>query len=66
MNLKHWKFEIVQDAGTGRFCVRDLSIETGRKHGGGVAVRTLFESDSFEDCAAYCRNHNIKTYEIRG
>ena len=66
MNLKHWKFEIMQDAGTGRFCVRDLSIETGRKHGGGVAVRTLFESDSIEDCAAYCRNHNIKTYEIRG
>lgn len=66
MNLKHWKFEITHDAETGRFCVRDLSKETGRKHGGGVAVRTLFESDSIEDCAAYCRNHNIKTYEIRG
>lgn len=66
MNFKHLKFEIMQDTETGRFCVRDLSIETGLKNGGGVAVRTIFESDSFEDCAAYCRNHNIKTYEIRG
>lgn len=65
MNFKHWKFEIMQDAATGRFCVRDLSIETGRKNGG-VAVRTIFESDSFEDCAEYCRKHNIKNVEIRG
>lgn len=66
MNFKHLKYEIMQDAETGRFCVRDLSIETGRKHGGGVAVRTIFESDSFEDCAEYCRKHNIKNVETRG
>lgn len=65
MNFKHWKFEIMQDAETGRFCVRDLSIEKGRKNGG-VAVRTIFESDSFEDCAEYCRKHNIKNVETRG
>ena len=65
MYLQHWKFEIKKDAETGRFCVRDLSINKGR-YGGGVAVRTLFESETFEDCAAFCRSHNIKLKETRG
>ncbi len=59
MYLQHWKFEIKKDKETGRFCVRDLSIDKGR-YGGGVAIRTLFESDLFEDCAAFCREHKIK------
>ena len=59
MYLQHWKFEIKKDKETGRFCVRDLSIDKGR-YGGGVAIRTLFESDSFEDCTAFCREHKIK------
>ena len=59
MYLQHWKFEIKKDKETGRFCVRDLSIDKGR-YGGGVAIRTLFESDSFEDCATFCREHKIK------
>ena len=62
MYLQHWKFEIKKDAETGRFCVRDLSVNKGR-YGGGVAIRTLFESDSFEDCAAFCREHKIKIDE---
>lgn len=59
MYLQHWKFEVKKDAETGRFCVRDLSVNKGR-YGGGIAIRTLFESDSFEDCAAFCRKHKIK------
>ena len=65
MYLQHWKYEIIKDNETGRFCVRDLSIDKGR-YGGGVAIRTLFESDSFEECAAYWRAHNIRNYETRG
>ena len=65
MYLQHWKYEIIKDKETGRFCVCDLSIDKGR-YGGGVAIRTLFESDSFEECAAYCRAHNIRNYETRG
>ena len=36
MYLQHWKFEIKKDKETGRFCVRDLSIDKGRY--GGVRI----------------------------
>lgn len=59
MYLQHWKFEIKKDDETGMFCVRDLSINKGR-YGGGVAVRNIFKSEKYENCAEYCRKHNIK------
>ena len=65
MILQHWKYELTRDAETGRFCVRHLTIEKGR-FGGGVVVRTIYETDTFEDAAAYCRAHNITVSEKRG
>lgn len=65
MYLQHWKYELTQDIETGRFCVRHLTIEKGR-FGGGVVVRTIYESDSYDDAAAFCRAHNISFTERRG
>ena len=65
MYLQHWKYEITKDAETGNFCVRHLTIETGR-FGGGVVVRTIYEGATFEDAAAFCRARNITVHETRG
>lgn len=66
MYLQHWKYEIIKDKETGRFCVRNFSVIKGRYGGGVVAIQTLFESDNFDECAAFCREHNIRIHETRG
>ena len=65
MILQFWKFEIRRNGETGRFEVCQLFINKGR-FGGNVVSKSLFDSERFEDCAKFCRDHSIKLCETRG